>query len=275
MPLLYCRWRILPWIRSNSAANSRLNHSEQAIVMERAHELQRLRHINIIKLLDFGREGENFVCVSDYLQAVTLAEWVGHHGPMAADATLRVAEQVVSLLSSANFHKLAYPAIQPSNIIVVPGTTPEGTWPLIKLTDLGLLGFKDETGTTEKDEESFPTAGTVDFRSQIYSLGATMYFLLTGSELSTPVRRRQLRVFPKPLRGLLSQMLRRNPDQRPKDPVAVAEMIRQCLLKTERRQRFARRFGIPLIAKIPRTTPQRPRRLRRVALAASALIVLA
>src|SRR5437899_11131289 len=39
-------------------------------------------------------------------------------------------------------------------------TTPEGTWPLIKLTDLGLLGFKDETGITEKDEESFPTAGT-------------------------------------------------------------------------------------------------------------------
>ncbi|PYI83039.1 MAG: hypothetical protein DMF09_12975 [Verrucomicrobia bacterium] len=70
-------------------------------------------------------------------------------------------------------------------------------------------------------------------------------------------------------------MLRRNPDQRPKDPVALAEMIRQCLLKTERRERFARRFGIPFIAKIPRTTPQRPRRLRRVALAASALIVLA
>ncbi|PYK34061.1 MAG: hypothetical protein DME54_09700 [Verrucomicrobia bacterium] len=242
---------------------------------EHGRALQRLRHINIVKLLDFGREGENFVCVSDYLQGTTLAAWVGQHGPMPPDATLRMAEQVVSVLSSANFHKLAYPAIQPSNIIVVPGTTPEGTWPLIKLTDLGLLGFKDETGITEKDEESFPTAGTVDFRSQIYSLGATMYFLLTGSALSTPVRPRQLRVFPKPLRALLSQMLRRNPDQRPKDPVALAEMIRQCLLKTERRERFARRFGIPLIAKIPRTTPQRPRRLRRVALAASALIVLA
>ncbi|PYL19176.1 MAG: hypothetical protein DMF41_10375 [Verrucomicrobia bacterium] len=224
---------------------------------EHARALQRLRHINIVKLLDFGREGENFVCVSDYLQGTTLAAWVGQHGPMPPDATLRMAEQVVSVLSSANFHKLAYPAIQPSNIIVVPGTTPEGTWPLIKLTDLGLLGFKDETGITEKDEESFPTAGTVDFRSQIYSLGATMYFLLTGSALSTPVRPRQLRVFPKPLRGLLSQMLRRNPDQRPKDPVAVAEMIRQCLLKTERRQRFARRFGIPLIAKIP-STPVTP-----------------
>src|SRR5213079_1087701 len=73
----------------------------------------------------------------------------------------------------------------------------------------------------------------------------------------------------------LSQMLRRNPDQRPKDPVALAEMIRQCLLKIERRQRLARRFGIPLISKIPRSAKRRPERLRRIALAASALIIAA
>src|SRR5207247_9810891 len=65
------------------------------------------------------------------------------------------------------------------------------------------------------------------------------------------------------------------PQQRPKDPVALAEMIRQCLLKIERRQRLARRFGIPLISKIPRTTKRRPERLRRIALAASALIIAA
>jgi eukaryotic-like serine/threonine-protein kinase len=242
---------------------------------ERAHALQRLRHINIVKLLDFGREGENFVCVSDYLQAVTLAEWVGHHGPMAADATLRMAEQVVSVLSSANFHKLAYPAIQPANVIVVPGVTSEGTWPLIKLTDLGLPGFRAETDETEKREETVPALETVDFASQIYFLGATMYFLLTGSELSTPVRPRQLRVFPKPLRALLSQMLRRKPGQRPKDPVALAEMIRECLLKIERRQKVARKLGIPLIAKSPRIKQKQPRRLRRLVLATSVLIALA
>ena len=252
-----------------------LDPAAQQQFEERAHALQRLRHINIIKLLDFGREGENFVCVSDYLQAVTLAEWVGRHGPMAADATLRVAEQVVSLLSSANFHKLAYPAVQPSNITVVSGVTPEGTWPLIKLTDLGLPGFRAETDGTEKPEGTVTTVEPVDFASQIYFLGATMYFLLSGSELSTPVRPRQLKVFPKPLRALLSQMLRRKPDQRPKDPVALAEIIRQCLLKIERRQKLARKLGIPLIAKSPRIKQEQPRRLRRLALATSVLIALA
>src|SRR5437867_10025854 len=102
-----------------------------------------------------------------------------------------------------------------------------------------------------------------------------MYFLLTTAAPSAELRRGELQVFPKPLWALLSQMLRRNPDQRPKDPVALAEMIRQCLLKTERRERFARRFGIPLISKIPRSAKRRPERLRRIALAASALIIAA
>jgi hypothetical protein len=52
-------------------------------------------------------------------------------------------------------------------------------------------------------------------------------------------------------------MLRRDPDQRPKDPVVLAEMIRECLLKVERRQAIARKLGVPLAGvsrRKPRTT---------------------
>src|SRR5216117_3435652 len=105
---------------------------------EQARAVERLRHVNIAKVFDFGREGEDYVYVSERLPGETLAAWVAQHGPMAADATLRVAEQIVSVLSSASFHKLPYPPVQPQDIIVVPGQTPEGSWPLVKLINFGL-----------------------------------------------------------------------------------------------------------------------------------------
>ncbi len=244
---------------------------------EQARALQRLRHVNIAKVFDFGREGEDYVYASERLPGETLAAWVAQHGPMAADATLRVAEQIVSVLSSASFHKLPYPPVQPQDIIVVPGQTPEGGWPLVKLTNFGLTGLKARTESSPPGETSPPrVAGelernevevngqissaeqsaiagprgeykTTGLRSEIYSLGATMYFLLTGIELSAETLRQppKLSGFPKPLRYLLSQMLHPNPDQRPKDLVVLGEMIRSCLLKIERRLAWANRYGIP------------------------------
>src|SRR6266705_4072206 len=99
---------------------------------------QKLRHVNITKVLDFGREGGDYIYVSERLPGETLSAWVRSHGPMPADAALRVTEQIVSVLSSASFHRLPYPPIQPSDMIVVPGQTPEGSWPLVKLINFGL-----------------------------------------------------------------------------------------------------------------------------------------
>jgi serine/threonine protein kinase len=274
---------------------------------EQARAVQRLRHVNIAKVFDFGREGEDYVYVSERLPGETLAAWVAQHGPMPADATLRVAEQIVSVLSSASFHKLPYPPVQPQDIIVVPGQTPEGGWPLVKLTNFGLTGLKAGTESSPPGETSFPrVAGELEpnegevneqissaeqsaiagrrgehetrgLRSEIYSLGATMYFLLTGIELSAETLRQtpKLSGFPKPLRNLLSQMLHPNPDQRPKDLVVLGEMIRSCLLKIERRLALADRYGIPFRTTIPRPDQPRPRRLLRTALAFGALVVAA
>jgi serine/threonine protein kinase len=223
---------------------------------EEARAATRFNHINVVKVFDVGREEGHFVFASEYVRGEMLDSWVEEHGPMSADAVLRVALQIVSALSSASFHRLTLCAIQPSNLMVVPGSTPEGDWPFVKLTNFGLAGLKLESNGNEGGEgfsvrPQFASPeqlqnGTVDFRSEIYSLGATMYFLLTAAAPSAELRRRRLRVFPKPLRNLLAQMLRHNPDDRPKDPVALAEMIRECLIKIERRQFLARRLGIPL-----------------------------
>jgi len=274
---------------------------------EQARAVQRLRHVNIAKVFDFGHEGEDYVYVSERLPGETLAAWVAQHGPMPADATLRVAEQIVSVLSSASFHKLPYPPVEPQDIIVVPGQTPEGGWPLVKVTNFGLAGLKAGTESPPPGETSSPRVSgelepneaevneqtsspeqsaavaprgeheTTGLRSEIYSLGATMYFLLTGIELSAEALRQppKLSGFPKPLRNLLSRMLHPNPDQRPKDLVVLGEMIRSCLLKIERRLALADRYGIPFRTTIPRPDQPRRRRLLRTALAFGAVVVAA
>ena len=230
---------------------------------EQARAAAGIKHVNIAKVFDFGHEGDHFVYVSELLRGEPLASWVEQHGPMPADAVLRVAEQIVSVLSTARFHKLAHCAVEPSNLMIVPGSTPEGSWPFVKLMNFGLA----ETKSTEGDQpgESLSVAPqfaspeqlqhqTVDFRSEVYSLGATMFFMLTGAAPSAEMgrRSRELSGFPKALRNLIANMVRRDPDQRPKDPVVLAEMIRECLLKIERRQLLARKLGIPLAGVIPR-----------------------
>ena len=251
---------------------------------------QKLQHVNIGNVRDFGREGDDYIYVSERLAGETLASWVRSHGPMPADAVLRVGEQIVSVLSSASFHKLPYPPIEASEIMLVPGQTAEGTWPLVKITNFGLpaiipqrepqLGESDVPGKAPTDEgvndQQFSDT-TNDIRSEIYSLGMTLYFLLTGVALSAEALQRgpKLSRFPKPLRVLLGRLLHRDPDQRPKDLLVVTDMIRESLGKIERRRALSARYGIPVNTTVPRPTEARPRRLLRTAVAVGILLLLA
>ena len=245
---------------------------------ERARTARKLDHVNIAKVLAVGVEHDYFGLVSEYLEGEAVDSWVVAHGPMPADAVLRIGLQVVRAVAAAAFFGLAHRAIQPSNLMIVPGQSPDGGWPFVKLLNFGLAGLELHSEGSEARELAPSIAPQfaspeqlldheIDFRSQIYSLGATMCFLLTGavplavSGMKARLRARhlpELRRAPRALGSLLVHMLRENPENRPQDPVAFESELRDCLAKIERRQAIGRRLGIPLAAVIPKK-PKKPR----------------
>src|SRR4029453_1516735 len=118
---------------------------------------------------------------------------------------------------------------------------------------------------------------TTDVPWEYYSLGVTLYFLLSGVPLSAEALKHGPKFpgFPKPLRGLLGKLLHRNPNQRPKDLLVVTEMIRESLGKIERRRALSDRYGIPLRTSVPQPRATRPRFLARTAAVIGVLLLLA
>jgi hypothetical protein len=244
---------------------------------ERAEIAQKLDHVNIARTLAVGTDHDYFVLVSEHLEGETADSWIVENGPMAVNAALRVGLAVVRALGVAAFFNLTHRAIQPSNLVIVPGESPDGGWPFVKLLNFGLAGLELHSDSNEAPEiapaisPQFASPEQrlnqeINFESEMYSLGATMCFLLTGaaplaiSGMKARLRIRrlpELRRAPKPLHNLLVSLLREDPANRPHDPVALEREMRDCLTKIERRQALGRKFGIPLAAVVPRKTKER------------------
>jgi serine/threonine protein kinase len=215
---------------------------------QRARTVEKLDHINIAKLHETGIDQDRFVMASEYLAGETADSWVITHGPMAPDAVFRTALQIVRAIAAAAFHGLTHRAIQPANIMLLPDAAPEGGGPLVKLLNFGVAGVALHSESDEARElaPSLPPqfaspeqlrGGEIDFRSEIYSLGATMCFLLAGAvplASGRNVRARlralpELRRTPRRLRKLLGNMLEEDPNRRPQDPVVLEKEIQKAL----------------------------------------------
>src|SRR5256886_9971647 len=155
---------------------------------ERAETTEKLDHVNIAKTFAVGVEHDYLALVSEHFEGETADSWIVEHGPMAADAALRVGLQVVRAIGAAAFFNLTHRAIQPSNLMILPGQSPDGGWPFVKLLNFGLAGLELHSDSAEARElapsisPQFASPeqranGEIDFRSEMYSLGATMCFL--------------------------------------------------------------------------------------------------
>jgi serine/threonine-protein kinase len=229
-----------------------------------ARNIVQFDHVHMARTVDFGQQDDEYAFVSEFPSGETTKAWVSEHGLMPPEAVLRIALQVVSAIGAAIFHQIVHAGIRPGNIIINPGQIAEGGWPSIKLVNLAAGGV-GVTGSGSPDAMNFASPeqikdGASDFRSEIYSLGATMCFLLTGVFNSAEPRSSQTRRFARPLGKLIQPMLRQDPNDRPQDLEVLAEKLRTCLESVERRQRIARRFGIPVLA--VRSNPGRVKALK-------------
>jgi hypothetical protein len=211
---------------------------------------------------------------------------------MPVGAVLRIASQVVSALGAAAIQRITHHAINPANIVLVPGQTAEGEWPLVKV--LHFVGVAPKLSGSDEAVAAFDKSahyaspeqlqrGPVDFRSEIYSLGCTMWFLLTGSPplsaATAPLGATaakatdKLSGVPKAARRLLAQMLSQNPNDRPGDPLAFYRQIQDCLAQVERRETMARRFGVAEVSTTLGSEIPARRRFPGKALALAALLL--
>ncbi|MGI8482132.1 MAG: serine/threonine protein kinase [Chthoniobacterales bacterium] len=258
---------------------------------------KQMAHINVPAVYDFGVEDGNAVYVTEYFEGTTVEDWVAEHGPMPVDAVLRVALQILGGLGAAAFQGIVHHAINPSNVMIVPGQTADGGWPLVKL--LHLIGVAPKLSTSSVSSAAVDNSanfaspeqletGAVDFASEIYSLGSTLVFLLTGTppvvhaDESPETRHAITRAtlgglsgVPKNVTALLEQMLALNPDERPRDPLAFYGQIEDAMAQLERREEMVRTFGIPpaSIVQSVDKPPRRPVPVKALAIAAAFLLV--
>ena len=269
--------------------------SERAKLETEATAAKQINHINIPALYDFGIEDDQVIYVTEHFDGTSAEEWVNQHGPMPTGAALRIALQVIGAMGAASFHKISHHAINPANLILVPGQTPEGDWPLIKVLhfigvaptfvngDMSVAAFDKSSHYASPEQLQ---GGTIDFRSEIYSLGATMWFLLTGAPpLMAPkgplamqpttigLAVDKLKGMPKRVRRLVSQMLSVDPAARPQDPLAFYRQIQDCIAQVDRRESMARRLGVPFMARSNVVAVPKRRRLPARALALAAIVI--
>ena len=248
---------------------ARIDEVERVRFEQNARTAQKLDNTNLARVLDVGVEHDHLVFVSEYLEGETADAWVRAHGPMPADAVLRIGLQVMHVLAEAATHSLTHRSIQPVNLMILPGAAFDGGWPGVKLLNFGLGGLKVQSDDNETHElaPSLPPEFSspeqlenkpVDFRSDTFSLGAAMWFLLTGSAPSAlpttesgPRLSAPTGAVPRFVRNLVSQMVRTNPGERPQDPAAFAEKIHACLQKAERQTAFTRSFAPAAIPTVP------------------------
>jgi serine/threonine protein kinase len=159
-----------------------------AVVVKRFEQeynvARQIDHPHIVKALDFGKEGDSRFLVMEYVEGESLGQRIERDGRMSENDAIGIISQIAEALQTAHQQGLIHRDVKPDNILI----TPSG---VAKLTDLGLVKeLEADLNLTRTGRglgtphfmapEQFRNAKKADARCDIYSLGATLYMMVTG-----------------------------------------------------------------------------------------------
>ena len=201
-------------------------------------------HPNIVRLREFGQQGNTYYLAMEYLEGKDLSQILAERRRLPVDEALSIATQIAQALDMANRYGLVHRDIKPGNVKI----TPQG---VVKVMDFGIARATEGTkltqsgmfmGTPDYMAPEIWEGKPADIRSDIYALGAMMYEMLTGaspfhSDTPAAIMRRHLMEQPRSMRAaradvptnvesVIFKMLAKLPDVRYQTPVEVLAALR-------------------------------------------------
>lgn len=221
-----------------------------------------LQHPNIVTAFDADEEDDIHFLVMEFVDGVPLGEFVAREGPMSLEMAVSSILQTARGLEYAHEKGIVHRDIKPNNLMIVAGGD-------VKLLDMGLARFDDGRATIAPDGDSLTQqnqiVGTVEYmspeqvddssnvdgRSDIYSLGCTMFRLLTDrppyqsdSVVKTLLAHRVQPIpsllddrpdAPKLLDRILKKMMAKSPDDRYATATDLIRDLKVCLKEIKSR----------------------------------------
>jgi len=222
-----------------------------------------VRHPNGASVFHLGRSGKNYFYAMEFVDGETLEHLIKRSGNLEAKLALEVISQVATGLAAVHKQKLVHRDIKPSNIMV---SLEEGGGVTAKIIDLGLAKSLDEPGSQHAISTPGAFAGTpefagpeqfagvgVDIRSDLYSLGVTLWMMLIGKppfrgtpgevmsqHQHRPLPLEQLKLVPLPVVTLLETLLEKDPAKRPQTPAELLKAMPRVTSAIDSRRKITR-----------------------------------
>ncbi len=163
-----------------------VNSSRQKFLKE-ARMIADLQHTNIVNIFDVFEENNTAYYVMEHISGGSLQDYVESHGPLSEKRAIELIRQIASALDFVHQHKILHLDVKPSNVMMRDERT-------VALIDFGIAKHYSEEGTQTTTSAGFISRGyapmeqyneggvaTFSPATDIYSLGATLYFMLAGN----------------------------------------------------------------------------------------------